>query len=762
MAADGSPIRVSEPGGLGEYRARHEAINRGIVDAEHQLRRFAAIIGAASDAIISGTPDGIIQSWNSGAERLYGYAAAEIVGRSVRALLREEDTPEVIAMRDKLLAGVPIQDFEMRQRRKDGSLVDVSVSAAPITDERGVMTATAAIVRDVSERREAERREAEWRQRFEQAFENAPIGKALVGLDGSFLAVNRAMCEFLGRSEAELRALDFQSVTHPDDVEASLRLHDRALEAPLRSQGMEERYLRPDGSVLWGKVRIASVRASDGEASYLVAQIVDITERKRTEALEFVAAGRLAELASRDPLTGLPNLPHARERLTELVASERKLSVVVFEVAHLQRINERRGRTCGDQVLRSVAAILEKLSPRDGVAARIRGDGFALILPGAGYREAQRIADRAVGAAAAHPEGIHLDWGRANVAPGHERDAAALIERARTQVKRRDRRTPTARAVEGLSDEAVESIQRVLALAREELGVDVSYMVGNGVRRPELATLAAGDESDGTPRRLSVPVQLGDGSLYGTLCAGSDTEDGELSERNACLLRFLAGSIADALERDRALRGARESAAALSGVTALLAALEARDHYTGSHSRTVVELAGAVARELGLGDHRVSEVEQVALLHDIGKVGIPDSILLKAGPLDEVEWELMRQHPAVGERIVANTPTLSHLATAIRSEHEHYDGSGYPDGLRGEEIPITSRITLACDAYHAMTSDRPYRSALSEDAARAELRAGAGGQFDPAVAEVLLRVLARRDEAALAAPPRGAEASEVA
>lgn len=745
MADNGSLARVYRLGGPAEYRARQETIERGITEAENQLRRFAGIVDAATDAILSGTPDGTIQSWNPGAERLFGYSAAEIAGRSVTVLLSEEDLPQAVAIRDKLLAGVPVREFAIRLRRKDGSLVDTSVSIAPITDDRGLPTAIAAIVRDMSERSEAERREAELRERFEQAFEHAPIGKALAGLDGSFLAVNRAMCEFLGRSERELCAIDVQSITHPDDLASSLRLLDHALGTRERLPGLEKRYLRPDGSVVWGKVRVAPVHGPDGEPSYLIAQIVDITERKRTEEHQLVAARRLTELASCDPLTSLPNLARARERLGELVASERELSVLVFEVAHLQRINERRGRTCGDRVLRSVARILEELSPEAGFAARIGGDEFMLVLPGSSYGDAEQIAERALAAAKADPEGIHLDWGRGNVSPDLERDATALIERARGQVRRRDRRTPSARSVEGLGDDAVESIQRVLELARDELGVEVAYRVPGATDRPELATLAAGDEGGGARGWAEVPVQLSDGSLYGTLCAASDSEVSELSERESCLLRFLAGSIADALERDRALRSARESSAALSGITALLAALEARDHYTGTHSRTVVELAGAVARELGLSEARISEVEQVALLHDIGKVGIPDSILLKAGPLDEAEWELMRQHPAVGERIVANTPTLSHLASAIRAEHEHYDGSGYPDGLRGDEIPITSRITLACDAYHAMTSDRPYRSALSEDAARAELRDGAGRQFDPKVVEVLLRVIAWRD-----------------
>jgi hypothetical protein len=134
----------------------------------------------------------------------------------------------------------------------------------------------------------------------------------------------------------------------------------------------------------------------------------------------------------------------------------------------------------------------------------------------------------------------------------------------------------------------------------------------------------------------------------------------------------------------------------------------------------------------------VAAVEQVALLHDIGKIGVPDAILQKPGPLTAAEWRVMHEHPAIGARIVASIPSLAHLAPAIRAEHERWDGRGYPDGLRGETIPLASRVILACDAFHAMTSDRPYRAKMAVTAAASELRAGAGTQFDPAVVAALL------------------------
>src|SRR2546423_9261690 len=158
---------------------------------------------------------------------------------------------------------------------------------------------------------------------------------------------------------------------------------------------------------------------------------------------------------------------------------------------------------------------------------------------------------------------------------------------------------------------------------------------------------------------------------------------------------------------------------------ALLRAVETHDRPTARHSYVVLDLARRVGRRLGLARGHVAEVEQVALLHDVGKLAIPHAILCKPGPLDDAEWAPSRSHPSIGADAVAAVSELAHLAPAVRASHERWDGSGYPDGLAGYDIPIASRITFVCDAYEAMTSDRPYRAARSQLVALAELLGGA-------------------------------------
>jgi HD-GYP domain-containing protein (c-di-GMP phosphodiesterase class II) len=176
-------------------------------------------------------------------------------------------------------------------------------------------------------------------------------------------------------------------------------------------------------------------------------------------------------------------------------------------------------------------------------------------------------------------------------------------------------------------------------------------------------------------------------------------------------------------------------------VHALAAAIEERDNYTHHHSEEVVHLARGVAMMLGLEAAQVERIADAALLHDVGKLGVPHEILHKRGPLTPEEWTIMAEHPVAGERILMRIPELTAIAPIVRHEHEHWNGSGYPDGLRGHHIPIGSRIILACDAYHAMITDRPYRPARPTAEAIAELRRGAGQQFDPDIVDALLDLL---------------------
>jgi response regulator RpfG family c-di-GMP phosphodiesterase len=341
------------------------------------------------------------------------------------------------------------------------------------------------------------------------------------------------------------------------------------------------------------------------------------------------------------------------------------------------------------------------------------------------------------------------------------------------------------------SGRAPGSVERTLALAREALGMDVAFVSRFAEERMEFRTLEgdAGSfgwqegggvpleatfckrvvdgtlpnvvpdaRSDGRVSGLEItreagigsyvglPLRFSDGRVYGTLCGLSHSAEPQLRERDAEFMGVLARLVADQIEREELEAGRRRLEARATGAAALLAALAARDGYTGDHSEAVVAHAVTVAHRMGLSDGEVGDVEQVALLHDVGKIGVGDAILGKPGALNDAEWEVMKMHPTIGEGIVASTKGLAHLAPAIRADHERWDGKGYPDGLSGEEILIASRIVLVCDAFHAMTSDRPYRKAKGVGEALAELERNAGTQFCPLTVEAFVGVVGQGRE----------------
>jgi putative nucleotidyltransferase with HDIG domain len=225
------------------------------------------------------------------------------------------------------------------------------------------------------------------------------------------------------------------------------------------------------------------------------------------------------------------------------------------------------------------------------------------------------------------------------------------------------------------------------------------------------------------------------GDPQGSLSVGCPASVGSpLSGANTALLATLAPTVAAAIwhaheriDTHPDMRGQ---------IAALTAALDGRDGYTAQHSQEVVATSRILGYAMGFDAAGLAELEVAALLHDIGKLLVPDSILKKPGLLTPDEHETMAQHPIHGAQILARVPGLEVVASIVRYHHERWDGRGYPDGIAGTRIPVASRIVAVCDSYNAMTSDRPYRRAMSANDAIVELRAHAGWQFDP---DVVLR-----------------------
>jgi GAF domain-containing protein len=298
-----------------------------------------------------------------------------------------------------------------------------------------------------------------------------------------------------------------------------------------------------------------------------------------------------------------------------------------------------------------------------------------------------------------------------------------------------------ARAGWGYHDAALEELEELRISERTARG----YLAGHEplIFRPEdLRRLTQDSGSvlfDNRPLYAVAPLNLEQGKMGLILATAPALGDYEFSERKIRLLMGIAHQAKTAIESITSFESLEETF--LSTIESLANALEAKDEYTSSHARWITDMSLEVGHALGLEGPELKRLELGALFHDIGKIGIPTDILSKPGPLTDQEWAIVKAHPEMGERILAPIERLGDVRRIIRHCHEHYDGSGYPDGKAGDDIPIESRIILVVDAFHAMTSDRPYRKGMSKQRALTILKEEAGKQFDPHVVGIFLQLI---------------------
>ena len=276
------------------------------------------------------------------------------------------------------------------------------------------------------------------------------------------------------------------------------------------------------------------------------------------------------------------------------------------------------------------------------------------------------------------------------------------------------------------SGEPGASATRLEAAARKAVAAGSAVLVEEGEGE------AAGDDL-GAVSIAAAPLRRA-GSASGALVVLGRRR--RFDAQDLALLSALAGQLALVAQNAEMLQRLERSY--FFTVTALASAVEAKDGYTADHCRLIVGMADIVGRKMGLSDTDLRVLRYAAILHDIGKSGVPGTVLRSPGPLTREQSALVADHTLMGENIVARIEYLSPIAPIIRSAHERWDGGGYPDRLRGEEIPPPARIVFACDACHALVSDRPYRRALSHEAAFAELVDSSGTQFDPRVVEAFV------------------------
>ncbi len=378
----------------------------------------------------------------------------------------------------------------------------------------------------------------------------------------------------------------------------------------------------------------------------------------------------------KDTLTGLANHKYFQEELTKhLKASESKnemLSVCIFDISNIAQVNRELGHAKGDEIIKTVAQKIKENVRNTDLAGRYGGDEIAIVMPNTSIDEAKYIAEYLSYTLTC----IYIDG------VGPVKLSAGVSNYPNT----------------------TKSQEKLLILAEQAMYISKSKSYENGT---------------------SVVVTSEDFDFWDDTALKSFAE--VLTKRHAQVGIDFEDELVKKFHNEKIISNKH----LLEVVTSLAGTIDAKDTYTKGHSTFVSKYSEALARAINLPEAEVERIKLGAMLHDIGKIGIPEQVLRKPTMLNDEEWEVMRQHPVIGaEKVLAPNESLRDLIPMVKFHHEHYDGSGYPFGLKGNDIPLSARIVAIADAYHALVSDRPYRKGLSAEKACEILKLGAGVQWD--------------------------------
>jgi len=520
------------------------------------------------------------------------------------------------------ISGRP-QVFEWRAQGRDGQQFWVEISLRPIalSEELKVVVM---VIRNITPLKNASEELLNSENRFREFAESLPEVVYEINSDEKVTFCNNAAFDVFGLSREEFeKGISIMDLLSPEDRQRCRENMARVMQGEIAPSGNEYTMVKKDGTpfpvILHSRPIIKGSRAVGIRGFF-----IDITELKENEE-------KLRYLSYHDALTGLYNRHYFEQQLGQLNKNCCRAGILVCDVDGLKIINDTFGHIAGDRRLIAAANIISHSFGKQGVAARIGGDEFAVLLPNGDLDSAQEGIDR---------------------------------------IK-----------------EAVDSYNRQLT----------------GIKVP--LSLSCGTAFwSGTPVAPWKLFEEADNNMY-----------------------------RQKLYRHQSTRSAT--------VQVLLKALEARDFITEGHADRLKDFVSSLGRSLMLPEHKVTDLCLLAHFHDIGKVGIPDRILFKKDNLTSKEFAEMQRHSEIGFKIAQSSHDLMPIADLILKHHEWWNGQGYPLGLKGEDIPLECRILAIADAYDAMTNDRPYRKAMAPEAAIAELKNGAGSQFDPELVELFVALL---------------------
>ena len=371
---------------------------------------FRRLLESQAEAIVIVDGDGEIVIVNEQAEKLFGYSRDELLGQRIELLIPGRLRGGHVAKRKAYTANPHTRPmgtgFELTARGADGSEFPVEVSLSTLETEDGILITSR--ISDITARKQAEADLQEAEERFRLAFEHAPIGMAIVALDGAFRRVNHALCEITGYDERSLLGVTMHDITHPDDLELDADKNQELLAGTIRAYRTEKRYVNASGQTIWTNVSVSLVRDGRGEPIHLIVQVEDISGRKLMEE-------RLRRLADYDSLTGVRNRRHLERDLFLQVENCRRYgdeaALLMIDLDHFKQVNDTYGHRVGDDALKAVAAAIQERLRSTDIVARLGGDEFAVLLPHVSAATANTVAKdlrRRIAAVTMHVSGTRV------------------------------------------------------------------------------------------------------------------------------------------------------------------------------------------------------------------------------------------------------------------------------------------------------------------------------------------------------------------
>ena len=718
---------------LEDVSAKQKIIENELRESEEKYR---AILDNMQDSYYEVDMAGSFTFVNDSFCNNVGYAREELIGSNYRQITTDSYIKPVFQTFNQVFnTGEPNKGFINEVIRKDGKVGFFESSIAPLKNEQGKIIGFRCVGRDISERKRLEEAFAKSEERYRTIFEQMLESYYEVDLAGNYTIVNESAGHSLGYSSEELIGQNYRLTVYNDDIKSIFAAFNAVYRTGKPNKGFPHRIRRKDGSIFFSEVSIDLIRNAQGEINGFKCVSRDITERKLAEE----ALGE-SEEQFRTSMENAPdgvymndlegNFLYGNRRCEEIIGYKREeligknfMELNIFTEDSLARAKQllranRKGKSTGPDEMDLIRKDGHRV-PVEINSSVVQRKDMTVVLAFARDITERKQADEAIlrsklllqSVIDSTPDWMYVKDVQHRFLLVNRSFAAAQNLTPQDMIGRGDSDFFSQEMCRGNPDKGIRGFHA------DDNQAFQGQMVHN---RSNIVTWA--DGSMHIYDTYKIPLADQSGKIYGALIYSRDiTEQQEAEYEREASFNTLQKTLHDV-------------------INTMAKIVEMRDPYTSGHQGRVAELAGAVAREMKLDDTRIEHLMMAASIHDIGKMYVPADILSKPGKLSDIEWAMIKTHVEGSYEILKDLEFSQPIALMASQHHERLDGSGYPNGLKGEETLLEAKILAVADVVEAMSSHRPYRPALGIDKALEEISSNKGVLYDPDIVDTCLKL----------------------